>query len=123
MRHTFALASVLIISLLAFMAPATAAPDCSGLAAARASARTAAAPLGYDVFDMDGDQAIAFEKGQDVPESMLSEHLTVMSNPQTARQVALLNNGPKCAFSTVASVLAPHLSAINAALDFLHSAR
>ena len=119
-----ALLAMLVGPALAAPLPPVKATDCSGLVQARAQARAAAAPLAYDVVDLDGDNAHAFERDQAVQTKDQVEHLTVMVNPKTGRAVALLADGPNCAFQSVLMVMAPsYAKPIDAALDALRLAR
>lgn len=98
--------------------------DCPALAQARAQARAAAAPLAYNVFDLDGENARSFQQSQDVPVKDQAEHVTVIVNPKTGRAAALTSGGPGCAFDNAFEVLTPpYTKPIDGALNLLRLAR
>lgn len=86
-------------------------------------AHLAAVPLGYAVTDMDGETALKYERDHGAPPTLLLEHLTVLTNTATGRTVALLNDGPECAFPSVVTVVEKGVPPITAALDLLRASR
>ena len=97
--------------------------DCSGLVQARAQARAAAAPLAYDVFEFDGDQAHTVLQSQDTPAALMVDHVTVLLNPRSGRAVMLLNDGPACAFGSIATIDAKNTSPLETAINTLRFSR
>ena len=105
------------------MPPAKPAAACDQLAPARAEARSAAAGHGFDVVDLDGDNARNFLHGQDTPAALIVDHVTVLLNPRSGRAVMLLNDGPHCAFGSVATVDGKDTPPLETAINALRLAR